>query len=81
MSTLEFTVSMIETLPEADLMIVKSFVAGLINYNRNKNEIRPLSESEFFERLAIARKHHAEGKVMDAREVAENVRAKYGLGQ
>ena len=39
-------------------------------------DYKPLREEEFFERLAIARRHASERKVKDAHEVATNVRKK-----
>ena len=79
MSTLETTVSMMKDLSENELILINNYVRRIINYKSNFEIYKPLSEKEFFERLAIARKHASEGKVKDAAKVAENVRGRYGL--
>ncbi len=77
MSTLEATVSMLETLPEEDLLAIRGIVQRFIA--KNSNPYRPLTKKETLDKLAASRKHAEEGMVIDAREAAEEIRQKYGL--
>ncbi len=85
MGTYDATVSMLQKLPEADLLKVKEYISRLFMIASGKGEsvetdpFRPLSEDEIYEQLALSRQHVDEGKVMPAKQVASNVKAKYGL--
>ena len=77
MSTLEATVSMMEQLPERDLLKIQAFVR--LFFPDTSNPFSPLTEEEIYAQLESSRKHVEEGKLKDARQVSANVRAKYGL--
>ena len=83
MSTYESTISLMKGLPEGDLLIVHDFVNRLLVKSENRQETsnpyNPLTREEIIKELAVARKHADEGKVIDAHEASENVRARYGL--
>ena len=88
MSTLENTITMLEALPEADLRKVSVFIkkffltpaksddaARVASYN----PYQPLTGEELFNSLEESRKRAEEGHVLDAHQVAANVREKYGF--
>lgn len=77
MSTLEATVSMLETLPEEEINtiyeVTKSFFV-----NRN-NFFLPKKEDEIIRELDKTREHVEAGMTVDAKEVSNELRDKYGL--
>lgn len=77
MSTLEATVSMLETLPEDDLIAISGIVKRFII--KNNSPYAPLTKKETLEKLAKSRKQAEEGKVRDAKEASDEIREKYGL--
>lgn len=83
MNTYESTISMMKSLPESDLLIVTELVNRLSNKEIARKELynpyKPLTREEILEKLAEARKHASEGKVMPASEVAASIREKYNL--
>lgn len=79
MTVYEDTVALMKNLNESDLLVVNNIVKRFVFSMYIGEQYKPLSEKEFFDRLAVARKHAEEGKVKDAKEVANNLREKYGL--
>ena len=85
MSTYDATVSMLQELPESDLLKVKAYISSLFISSNSQGEsvidspFTPLSEDEIYDQLAHARMHAKEGKVKPAKQTSANVRAKYGL--
>ena len=83
MNTYESTVSMINNLPETDLLLINEFIRRLRSKADIKKEMynpyKPLTREEIIEQLSVAKKHAQEGKVMDAHQASANVRKKYGL--
>ena len=77
MSTLEATVSMLETLPEEDLMAINGIVRRFVV--KESNPYRPLSKEETLEKLAKSRKHAEECRLTDARQAVEEIRQKHGI--
>lgn len=77
MSTLEATVSMLETLPEEDLIAINGIVRRFVV--KESNPYRPLSKQETLEKLAVSRRHAKEGKVTEARQAVGEIRKKHGL--
>ena len=67
MSTLDATVFMLKALPESELLTI---------YNLTR---RFYMKQQMLDKLDLARKHAAEGKVMDADEAVSKLREKYGL--
>ncbi len=78
MSTLQNTISMIEVLPEADLLKIQDFAKKLFQRN-TKCPFPPKSEEEIYRDLEISRQQAAEGKCQEMGEALEEIRAKYGL--
>lgn len=83
MSTYESTISLMNGLPEADLLLVNEFIRRLTSKAEEKREMynpyKPLTREEIIEQLSIARGRAREGKVMPARQASDNIRKKYGL--
>ncbi len=77
MNTLEATVSMLEQLPERDLLKIQAFIR--LFFPETSNPFTPLTEDEIYAQLERSRKHVEEEKLKDARQVSSNVRSKYGL--
>ncbi len=77
MSTLEATVSMLEKLSEEEINtiyeVTKSFFV-----NRN-NFFLPKKEDEIIRELGKTREHVEAGMTVDAKEVSNELRDKYGL--
>lgn len=79
MTTFESTVEMLRRLPEEDLLAINGLVRRLVSRVPADEAMRPLSESEFLDRLDVARRHAEEGRVRPAAAVIDDVRARYGL--
>lgn len=83
MTIYEATVSMMQKLPEADLLVINEFVKRLSSKTAVREErynpYRYLTREEIIEQLAVARKNAQEGHVMEARQASDNIREKYCL--
>ena len=83
MTTYEATVSMMQKLPEADLLVINEFVKRLSSKaavrEERYNPYKHLTREEIVEQLAVARKNAEEGHVMEAHQASVNIREKYGL--
>ena len=79
MSTLEATVSMLQSLPEAELLAIHDLTRRLY-INQNKDvELKVMTEEEILDKLDVSRKHADEGRVIDADVAISKLRVKYGL--
>ena len=81
-TTYEATVSMMQNLPEADLLVINEFVKLSSKEEIRKERYNPfkhLTREEIVEQLAIARKNAKEKHVMEAHQASANIRTKYGL--
>lgn len=83
MNTYDSTISMMNNLPDNDLLLVKEFANRLIHKNEIKREMynpyKPLTREEIIEQLNLAKKNADNGKIIDAQVVSNNIRSKYGL--
>lgn len=79
MSTLEATVSMLETLPEEELNAIYEVTKRIFVNRSVNNPFQPKTEDEIIRELDIAREHVEEGMFFEAEEVSEELRRKYGL--
>lgn len=86
MSTLQNTISMMKSLPEADLIKIQDFTKKL--FNRHELEaadeavgrfLTPKSREDIYRDLEISRQQVAEGKCQEMGEALAEIRAKYGL--
>lgn len=79
MSTLEATVSMLETLPEDELKTIYEVTRRFFVNRTSANPFQPLSEEQIVAELDIAREHAKQGMYSDAKDVSRELRAQYGL--
>ena len=83
MTTYEATGSMMQNLPEADLLVINEFVKRLSSkeeiWKERYNPYKHFTREEIVEQLAIARKNAEEGHVREAHQASANIREKYGL--
>ena len=79
MSTLESTISILEVLPEADLLEVQQFAKKLFMLRRDKYQFPPKSREEIYKDLEISRQQAAEGKCQEMGQALAEIREKYGL--
>ena len=79
MGTLESTISILEVLPEADLLEVQQFAKNLFMLRRDKHQFSPKSREEIYKDLEVSRQQAAEGKCQDMGKALAEIREKYGL--
>ncbi|MCM1536360.1 MAG: hypothetical protein NC126_10605 [Clostridium sp.] len=79
MNTLENTVSMMELLPEEDLIEIQSLTKKLFNLRNADNPFQPLSKQEIIKELQISREQTMNGQYKDMDKALEGIREKYGL--
>jgi len=79
MSTLEATVSMLQSLPESELLTIYDLTRRLYNKQNKDIELKAMAEKEILDKLDISRRHAEEGRVMDADVAISKMRVKYGL--
>lgn len=79
MGTLEATVSMLETLPEPELLAIHDMTRRFYMKQTAQNPLEPMTERQMLDKLSASRKHAKEGKVMDADVAVSKIREKYGL--
>lgn len=78
MSTLESTISMLEALPEDDLIaingIVKQFFVKI-----DTPSYEAMSKNQMIEALKMAQEHAKTGSLIEGHEFAKKMREKYAL--
>lgn len=86
MGTYEATISMLQKLPEGDLLKVKAYVSRFFSASAKESTedtgfypYKPLTREEIVSELENARVHAENGQVMDAHQASQIVREKYGL--
>ena len=79
MSTLDATVFMLKALPESELLTIYNLTRRFYMKQDKEAKRDPMTEQQMLHKLDLARKHAAEGKVMDADEAVSKLREKYGL--
>lgn len=79
MSTLEATISMLQTLPESELLTIYDLTRRFFIKQNKGTEFETMTEDQFLEKLDMARMHADEGKVMDVDGAISKLRTKYGL--
>ena len=77
MSTLEQTVSMLESLPEDDVKAIHDIIYRF--YIRERSPFKPLSKKQILNDLAISRAQIANGECKEFGEAIQEIEAKYGL--
>ena len=79
MSTLEATVSMLEVLPEADLVRIQDFAKFLFMSHSSDYPFRPLTRDQIIGELDASEAQYASGQFMEASSFASEMADKYGL--
>lgn len=79
MSTLDATISMLETLPENELQTIHDMTLRFYIKKSPSSPFQPMSEQELLDALDTAKKHADEGRYEDADVVVDRLRAKYDL--
>lgn len=79
MNTFENTVSMMETLPEADLVEIQNFTKKLYMLRITESPFRPLTGDDILNDLQTSREQIAQGKCKEMGQAIEGIRNKYGL--
>lgn len=86
MSTLEKTISMMKTLPEADLIKVQDLIRMIFQQQNRSVEdemvgktLKPMSRSDFLRDAKIAEQDIANGSCKSANEVLDGLEQRYGF--
>lgn len=79
MSTLENTISMLEALPEADLIKIQNFTKKLLCQRSEEGPFASKSRKEIYADLEASRQQAAKGKYQEMGEALAEIRSKYGL--
>lgn len=79
MSTLDATVSMLETMPEEARLMVFKYTQSLFTSPKPANPFTPKSKDDILEDLSESRKQIAEGKGVDMKQALQEMGAKHGF--
>jgi hypothetical protein len=79
MSTLEYTVSMLETMPEEKLKEVQNYIRYLAFRDEGDALAGMLTEDAIVEQLTKSMDKSDQGATTPAREVSRRMREKYGI--
>ncbi|MCM1102142.1 MAG: hypothetical protein NC079_08880 [Clostridium sp.] len=86
MSTLEQTISMIETLSEPDLIKIQELIRKIFQQRENENVdvavgrlLKPMSREDFRDDVEIAEKEIFDGRYKNAEEVMAGMEQRYGF--
>jgi hypothetical protein len=80
MSTLDYTISMLKTMPEDKLMEVQNYIRYIIFRDKEDvSPLTPLTEDMLVEQLTTSMKKSDMGMVTSADEVSRKMREKYGI--
>ena len=77
MSTLEQTVSMLESLPEDDVKAIHDITYRF--YIRERSPFKPVTREQILKDLAISRQQITNGEGKELGEAIQEIEAKYGL--
>lgn len=86
MTTLENTISMLEVLPEADLLEIQKLIRKLFQQHKCENSdeavgkfLETMTEEDFLRDVERAEQEIADGKCRSAEEVFNGLERRYGL--
>lgn len=79
MTTLENTISMMEVLPEADLLEIQKFTTKLFKQRRTDCPFLLKSREDIYKDLEISRKQAEAGEYQEAGEFMAELREEYGI--
>ncbi len=78
MSTLEKTISMIENLPEADLLKIQDFIKKFFGQHECET-LNLMSKEDFLQDIKTAEKEIADGCYKGAQKVFDELEQRYGF--
>ncbi|GEM_PF-190130 len=79
MSTLEYTISLLETMPEEKLREIQNYIQYIIFRDDAAKPFKPLSEEELVTQLTESMKKSDMGVTTPADVVSQRMREKYAL--
>lgn len=79
MSTLEYTISLLETMPEEKLREIQNYIQYIIFRDDAAKPFKPLSEEELVTQLTESMKKSDMGATAPADVVSQRMREKYAL--
>lgn len=86
MTTLETTISMMEKLPEADLLKIQNLIKKLFYQHEDESTdfavgqaLKPMSKEDFMEDIMAAENDIAAGRYRNANEVFDELERRYGF--
>lgn len=77
MSTLENTISMLEVLPEADLIKIQEFTKKLFRQRGAEYPFASKSREEIYADLEVSRRQAVEGQCQEMGKAFAEIRSKY----
>ena len=79
MSTIDATVSMLETMPEEALLMVFKYTQSLFTAPKPANPFMPKTKKDILDDLAESREQTAEGKGVDMKTALQEIGARHGF--
>lgn len=79
MSTLEYTISLLETMPEEKLKEIQNYIQYIIFRDDAAMSFKPLSEEEIVKQLTESMKKSDMGATTPADVVSQRMREKYAI--
>lgn len=77
MSTLEYTISLLETMPEEKLREIQNYIQYIIFRDDAAMPFKPLSEEDLVKQLTESMKKSDMGAIIPADVVSQRMREKY----
>lgn len=79
MSTLEYTISLLEAMPEEKLKEIQNYIQYIIFRDDATKPFKPLSEKEIVKQLTESMKKSDMGATTPANVVSQRMREKYAI--
>lgn len=79
MSTLEYTISLLETMPEEKLKEIQNYIQYIIFRDDAAMPFKPLSEEDLVKQLTESMKKSDMGAIIPADVVSQRMREKYAI--
>lgn len=79
MNVFEDTISMMEVLPESDLLKIQNYTKRLYMLRTTDSPFQPLKEEDIMDDLQLSRRQIEAGKCKEMGKAIEEIRKKYGI--
>lgn len=79
MNVFEDTISMMEVLPESDLLKIQNYTKRLYMLRTTDSPFQPLKEEDIMDDLQLSRRQIETGKCKEMGKAIEEIRKKYGI--